>query len=86
LTGFVACPTNNMRIILDGASEEDYKPGTVFCAGRNYVEHAEELGNEVPQNPLIFVKPQNALRHGSYNLNRKGISDFRICELLASPK
>jgi acylpyruvate hydrolase len=57
-----------MRIIFDGVSEEDYEAGTVFCAGRNYVEHAEELGNEVPQDPIIFVKPQNALRHGSYNL------------------
>ena len=57
-----------MQIIFDGASEEDYQAGTVFCAGRNYVEHAEELGNEVPQDPIIFVKPQNALRHGSYNV------------------
>ena len=57
-----------MRLIFDRASEEDFDAGTVFCVGRNYVEHAEELGNEVPQDPLIFDKPMNALRHGSYNV------------------
>jgi len=57
-----------MRLIFDKASDEEYEAGTVFCVGRNYVEHAEELGNEVPQDPLIFTKPRNALRHGSYNI------------------
>ena len=32
-----------------------------FCIGRNYVEHAKELGNEVPDEPVIFMKPKNAL-------------------------
>jgi 2-keto-4-pentenoate hydratase/2-oxohepta-3-ene-1,7-dioic acid hydratase in catechol pathway len=57
-----------MRLIFDGYSEEEYEAGTVFCVGRNYVEHAEELGNEVPKDPIIFDKPYNALRHGSYNI------------------
>jgi 2-keto-4-pentenoate hydratase/2-oxohepta-3-ene-1,7-dioic acid hydratase in catechol pathway len=57
-----------MKLLFDGNSEEEYEAGTVFCVGRNYVEHAEELGQEVPQDPIIFVKPSNALRHGSYNL------------------
>ncbi|MCP4120353.1 MAG: fumarylacetoacetate hydrolase family protein [Bacteroidetes bacterium] len=33
----------------------------VFCIGRNYVEHARELGNEVPESPVIFTKPPTAL-------------------------
>lgn len=33
----------------------------IFCIGRNYVEHAQELGNEVPDNPVIFMKPPTAL-------------------------
>lgn len=33
----------------------------IFCVGRNYVEHAKELGNEVPDEPVIFMKPKNAL-------------------------
>ncbi|MDP4199794.1 MAG: fumarylacetoacetate hydrolase family protein [Bacteroidota bacterium] len=57
-----------MRLIFDRPSEEEYEAGTVFCVGRNFVEHAEELGNEVPQDPIIFTKPYNAIRHGSYNI------------------
>ncbi len=33
----------------------------IFCVGRNYIEHAKELGNEVPDEPVIFMKPKNAL-------------------------
>ncbi|MFK7905203.1 MAG: fumarylacetoacetate hydrolase family protein [Chitinophagales bacterium] len=33
----------------------------IFCIGRNYVDHAKELNNPVPQKPLVFSKPQTAL-------------------------
>ncbi len=33
----------------------------IICVGRNYVEHAKELGNEVPEEPVIFMKPKTAL-------------------------
>ena len=33
----------------------------IFCVGRNYVEHAKELGNDVPEEPVIFLKPKSAL-------------------------
>jgi len=33
----------------------------IFCVGRNYVAHAKELGNEVPTEPVIFMKPKSAL-------------------------
>ncbi|MBC7650630.1 MAG: fumarylacetoacetate hydrolase family protein [Deinococcales bacterium] len=33
----------------------------IFCVGRNYGEHAKELGNEVPEEPVIFMKPKSAL-------------------------
>jgi 2-keto-4-pentenoate hydratase/2-oxohepta-3-ene-1,7-dioic acid hydratase in catechol pathway len=33
----------------------------VVCVGRNYVEHAAELGNEVPKEPLIFLKPSTSV-------------------------
>lgn len=32
-----------------------------LCIGRNYVEHAKELGNAVPDEPVIFMKPKSAL-------------------------
>jgi 2-keto-4-pentenoate hydratase/2-oxohepta-3-ene-1,7-dioic acid hydratase in catechol pathway len=33
----------------------------IFCIGRNYTEHAQELGNAVPDEPVIFMKPKSAL-------------------------
>ncbi len=33
----------------------------IFCVGRNYADHAKELGNAVPENPVIFMKPPSAL-------------------------
>jgi 2-keto-4-pentenoate hydratase/2-oxohepta-3-ene-1,7-dioic acid hydratase in catechol pathway len=33
----------------------------IFCVGRNYAEHAKELGNSVPEEPVIFMKPKSAL-------------------------
>lgn len=36
----------------------------IICVGRNYVAHAKELGNDVPDEPVIFMKPKNALLQG----------------------
>jgi len=33
----------------------------IFCVGRNYAEHAKELNNEIPEEPVIFLKPKSAL-------------------------
>ncbi|MCX6130747.1 MAG: 2-hydroxyhepta-2,4-diene-1,7-dioate isomerase, partial [Proteobacteria bacterium] len=30
--------------------------GSIYCVGRNYAEHDKELGNQVPQEPVIFLK------------------------------
>jgi len=37
------------------------RPSKIICVGRNYRAHAAELGNEVPQEPLLFFKPPSAL-------------------------
>ncbi|CAI8735963.1 fumarylacetoacetate hydrolase family protein [Chryseobacterium sp. IT-36CA2] len=37
----------------------------IICIGRNYSEHAKELGNEIPENPVIFMKPDTAVLKGS---------------------
>ena len=37
------------------------RPGKIVCVGRNYREHAKELGNEVPAEPLIFLKPPSTV-------------------------
>lgn len=36
-------------------------PGKIVCLGRNYTEHIKELGNEVPDKPVIFIKPSTSI-------------------------
>ena len=36
-------------------------PSKIVCVGRNYAAHAAELGNEVPKEPLIFLKPSTSI-------------------------
>ena len=45
---------------IDG-SAMDMPVGKVVCVGRNYADHAKELGNDVPDSPLLFMKPATAL-------------------------
>jgi len=33
----------------------------IICIGRNYADHAKELGNHVPEQPVVFLKPQSAI-------------------------
>lgn len=37
----------------------------IICIGRNYAEHISELGNERPENPVIFMKPDTAILKGN---------------------
>ena len=39
------------------------RPGKIVCVGRNYREHAKEMGNAVPVEPLLFLKPSSAIIH-----------------------
>jgi acylpyruvate hydrolase len=39
---------------------ESLAVGTMFCIGRNYSAHAKEMGAEVPEKPLVFIKPPQA--------------------------
>ncbi|MBK1877022.1 fumarylacetoacetate hydrolase family protein [Pelagicoccus mobilis] len=40
---------------------EQKRPSKLVCVGRNYVEHIEELGNAVPEQMVLFVKPNSAI-------------------------
>ncbi|MGA9574450.1 MAG: fumarylacetoacetate hydrolase family protein [Lysobacterales bacterium] len=48
-------------VSLDG---KDIFPSKIVCIGRNYVEHIRELGNEIPTEPVIFIKPNSAISAG----------------------
>lgn len=40
---------------------KDVLPSKIVCVGRNYVEHIKELGNEMPAEPVIFLKPNSSI-------------------------
>jgi len=40
---------------------ESFSPGKVVCIGRNYVEHIKELGNEMPDEMVVFCKPASSI-------------------------
>lgn len=42
-------------------SSREIEIGKIVCVGRNYAEHAMELGNEVPEKPVIFLKPASSV-------------------------
>lgn len=39
----------------------DLNIGTIFCIGRNYAAHARELQNEIPDEPVVFLKPWSSI-------------------------
>lgn len=49
-------------------SDEKIEIGKIVCVGRNYAKHAEELGNEIPTFPLIFLKPASVLISDNHNI------------------
>lgn len=50
-----------MKTVQIKNSIEEYTIGKIVCVGRNYAEHAKELGNEIPDKPVLFLKPASAL-------------------------
>jgi 5-carboxymethyl-2-hydroxymuconate isomerase len=54
---------------------EKIQTGKIVCVGRNYVEHAHELGNEVPEFPLIFMKPASAVIHSGDSITHPKFAD-----------
>jgi len=42
-------------------------PSKIVCIGRNYADHIRELGNEVPKEPVIFLKPNSAICTGIHS-------------------
>jgi 2-keto-4-pentenoate hydratase/2-oxohepta-3-ene-1,7-dioic acid hydratase in catechol pathway len=49
-------------------------PGKIVAVGRNYAEHAKELGNEAPTEPIIFMKPPSAVLEPGGTIVRPAIS------------
>jgi 2-keto-4-pentenoate hydratase/2-oxohepta-3-ene-1,7-dioic acid hydratase in catechol pathway len=54
-TGFTPGPLSSLNLLAP------VTPSKILCIGRNYRDHAAELGNEVPREPLLFLKPPSSL-------------------------
>jgi len=57
-------PTSGERVRLPWKPADlrcPVEPSKILCIGRNYAAHAKELGNDVPAEPLLFLKPPSAL-------------------------
>src|SRR5215468_7875730 len=70
ITAIISPPEHNAelwprpisRVVLDDTQLlAPVQPSKIVCVGRNYREHAKELGHEVPSEPLIFLKPPSSL-------------------------
>src|ERR1700689_489473 len=54
-------PTGESAALAEDALLCPAAPSKIVCIGRNYAAHAKELGNDVPTEPLLFLKPPSAL-------------------------
>lgn len=51
-------------------NKQTITPSKIICVGRNYVEHIQELGNEIPDEMIVFFKPNSAISttlHAEHN-------------------
>jgi 2-keto-4-pentenoate hydratase/2-oxohepta-3-ene-1,7-dioic acid hydratase in catechol pathway len=55
LASFEAAPLSSLKLLAP------VTPSKILCVGRNYRDHAAELGNDVPKEPLLFLKPPSSL-------------------------
>lgn len=63
-----------MKEIHIKSSEEKYYIGKIVCVGRNYTDHIIELGNEIPEKPLLFLKTSSAVIFSGENIKYPSFS------------
>ena len=51
------------------------RPSKIICVGRNYLDHAKELGNDAPKEPLMFFKPPSSIIAHDEKIQRPRISE-----------
>lgn len=63
-----------MKSVQVKGSEQVLQVGKIFCLGRNYLEHAREMRAEIPDAPVVFMKPPSALLTSGEDIIRPTIS------------
>jgi len=48
-------------------NNENICPSKIVCIGKNYIEHIEELNDEIPKEPVIFIKPNSSISDNIYS-------------------
>ncbi len=64
--------------------DQNEEVSKVICIGRNYVEHIEELGNEIPSSMVVFNKPNSAISDTLYYFSEHCRFEGEICFLIRS--
>ncbi len=67
-------------------NQKSITPSKVVCIGRNYVAHIEELGNEVPEQMVIFNKPNSAISQTLHYLGPTTRFEGELCLLVENKK
>ena len=67
-------------------NDQALKVSKVVCIGRNYVEHIEELGNEIPSSMVVFNKPNSAICETLYYFSEYCRFEGEICFLIRDTK
>jgi len=71
-------------VLVDG---QQVIPSKIVCIGRNYVEHISELGNEVPDQMVVFVKPNSAISEGLLSFSQEPLHyEGELCFLYTQGK
>ncbi len=65
---------------------ETLTPSKIVCVGRNYVEHIKELGNEVPENMVLFNKPNSAISRNFRYFSPQTRFEGELCLLIENGK
>ena len=65
---------------------QEFNVSKVVCIGRNYVEHIEELGNEIPSSMVVFNKPNSAISDRLYYFSEHCRFEGELCFLIRNGK
>lgn len=64
-----------MATVRINGQQQTVAVGKIICIGRNYAEHAKELGNLVPDSPILFMKPASCIVHDGGKVVIPGYSE-----------
>ena len=63
--------------------ERKITPSKIICIGRNYVEHIHELNNEIPDDMVVFIKPNSAISNDLYSVKQEPLHyEGELCLLI----